>query len=475
MKIVLLASVLLGICLSCSAQTRDLREEATRLNNQAATLAEQDKEAEALRVLDEALALDPQDETIAMNKAVVLRQLQRFDEALVLVDEMLRRFPYSNSWHSERFITLQSLDLFAEAHREWLIVQSNGAEKLDLRSLNNRNYIFHISPQMIAPQPKEICLDGFFVSATKTQFTFEAFLFASPNGRLNFVEPKSKTISLKGIEPEFSGLGSVPADQLRPGDFVSVVGKQEKAGFRARRIVVGQRSVAEEKKRGSIFDAAALALVEDQNYPELNTQTSGPATFTLAGGKSITAEIASLVRDGDHVALVTTATAFLSEEERRLRVRSGQETAQILARQLSGVKEVRGLSFNEKPDVLEVALPVRVVLGTPFDGGEIVCVGVKNAPAIVPLATANPKRGEVVYLQGWYDGSVWWQEAVVAYADAKRLFLHIHRQGEEGRVPGSLIVNKKGEVVGLHVEGVEPYISGVSLPALRQAIHALKP
>ncbi len=471
MKIVLLALVLLSLSLFCSAQTLDSHEEATRLNNQAATLAEQEKEAEALRILDEALALDPRNETIAMNKAVVLRQAQRFDEALVVVDKMLRRFPSSRTWHIERFIVLQSLELFAEAHREWLIVQSNGADKLDLRSLNNRNYMFRISPQMIAPQPKEIRLDGFLVSATKTQVTFEAFLFASSNGQLRFVEPKSKTISLKAIEPEFSGIGAVPAEQLRPGDFVIVVGKQEKEGFRARRINVGQRSVAEEKKRGSLFNAASVTLVEDQNYPDLNPQTSGPATFTLAGGKSVTAEVASLVRNGDRTFLVTTATAFLSDEERRIRARSSQEAAQLLAQQLRGVKEVRGLSFDEKPGVLQVALPVRVVPGTPFGGGEVVCVGMKNAPAAVPLATANAKRGEVVYVQGWYDGSVWWREAVVAYANNKRLFLHINKQGEEGRILGSLIVNKKGEVVGLQVEGVEPYISGVSVTALRQAVN----
>jgi hypothetical protein len=93
----------------------------------------------------------------------------------------------------------------------------------------------------------------------------------------------------------------------------------------------------------------------------------------------------------------------------------------------------------------------------------------------LPLAPRNPQRGEVVYLAGWYDDSIWWHESVVAYADSQRLFLHIGKEGEEAWIPGSIVVNKKGEVVGLEVAHEEPYISGVSAEALRRSIKATGP
>lgn len=455
---------------------RDTKE-ATRLNNAAVALAKATppRDQEAIKLYDEAIRLNPGSETIAVNRARALGRLERYADALAQMDALLERLPNSKKAHLQRYRMLDELNLLAAATAErfkiLMMEEEQGDATRPAESVQNllTSLVswFEVSPLEMQPRAGEIALYATFETLGKDSLQMQAMAFAVPNGRARLLSDfTAKKVWTQEAEVHYGQVVSLPLEQLRSGDLLIVIGEQGKDKFVAHRILIAPRTPAEEKLRGSLFNKAQIPLIEDQNYPKLDAKATGSATFEFKDSPALSALAAVLVRDGERTALLTTLSALQETGADALSIPAGAEAT--LTRLLATATAVRGLGGDAEPALLPAKLPARV--SQPFGSTSVVAVDVTAPAATLPLATTPPQRGDVVYLAGWYDAEISWREAIVAHNDSTRLFLHIGEAGEAARWPGSVIVNRAGEVVGLQVAGEAPFIAAVSLEALRRAV-----
>jgi tetratricopeptide (TPR) repeat protein len=82
-------------------QARDKVTEALRLNNLGAAYMGQQRFAEALKLFEQAYALDPKLESARLNQGIALLNLQRFEPARVLLLEIVKRQPEdARAWYN---------------------------------------------------------------------------------------------------------------------------------------------------------------------------------------------------------------------------------------------------------------------------------------------------------------------------------------------------------------------------------------
>lgn len=85
------------------------------MHSQALQLRSEGKFAESLALLDQALALDPNDIRVRFNRATVLAQLERRQEALTAFDELLRITPNDPQIFQNRAAILNDMGRSEEA------------------------------------------------------------------------------------------------------------------------------------------------------------------------------------------------------------------------------------------------------------------------------------------------------------------------------------------------------------------------
>lgn len=492
----------LGVAvLACSLQATPAlaNQQSVRLNNQALELDRQGKTDEAIAMLNEALAIEPDSETIRRNRCLVLRGAMKLDAAMADVTELLRGEPYNPVnlfirgtifyWKGQRDNAMKDFNAAIEQdgeNPEFVRMYSAYMRRLDpgayhyisLRRLGRQGWTWNNEQEneqfvyptggigfseknksALTPQGTEVRLHGRIVSrdAAKGILKLETVAFGVANGRFKALDtPKVKNVLLGKSEVELGGRVNVPLGQMRDGDFLVLIGQDAPTGFTARRIFAVDGGHAHETL-SKLYNAKELSKFEyNVAFPKTNKAAIEDTVIfprpaqkeeDQDGGASV------VVKDEAGPILFTTSPQLFWEQQQ-------------LESPLDQTKRVQGALARVPAEVTWNEKTKLAVLSRHAGAGnsvarQVVALRLKEAPAALTLANQLPKRGEKLWTSG--AGEIGGTLTVVLAADEERIVLVGDDPEGSERQPGQALLNDKGEVLGIivSVEGeftiVAPY------------------